>query len=488
MPTPARALQCRAAMRRLLPLLLVAAGCGNSSTIPREIPYQPPPYTAPPDMALPGTTPPTGDVGANETQLLKAPDVRPLGVDYGHNAYWVTEGSGGGAVWTASLDYPQSARVVMPRTTLVTFTRDVILGWNTVRGASATTTTLVTNRLYPSGYATIATNAVPGIAATDGEWLAFADGLSSDGTSADIYLSKVDGSARTRVLTAVNVGAGCVPQLELSYRMVVASTCSAGGTSATISLVDATTAAVTTLKSGVLPGFQHRGSLFLFNDATASYYTIGQSSNAVAVMLDKPLQLPVMAGKMLVYAVGKQLRGVDTMSYGAVPRDVALLPDAPVQLVASPDGAQIAYWTHAGETHDLALVATATGVSRPLRADFATFAGFTDDSAYALLLENVDSASHGALVAVPVAAGPARTLAATVASVQPARASKLLYTEIGRDDVSALRLVDLALDRAPVTLAKMVDVTGFATDTDRSRVVYSRSKAPEQGLYYSAIP
>jgi hypothetical protein len=31
-------------------------------------------------------------------------------------------------------------------------------------------------------------------------------------------------------------------------------------------------------------------------------------------------------------------------------------------------------------------------------------------------------------------------------------------------------------------------VTGFATDTDRSRVVYSRSKAPEQGLYYSAIP
>jgi hypothetical protein len=39
-----------------------------------------------------------------------------------------------------------------------------------------------------------------------------------------------------------------------------------------------------------------------------------------------------------------------------------------------------------------------------------------------------------------------------------------------------------------VTLARGVDTAAFATDPDRSRVLYSRSKASVQGLFYSAIP
>ncbi|MDB4968211.1 MAG: hypothetical protein JWN44_3900, partial [Myxococcales bacterium] len=383
------------------------------------------------------------------------------------------------------IDYPQSARVVIPRTTEVAFSNDVLLAWNSVRGTSTTSTSLATyGNNSNGGSAAVAYSAVPGIAATEAGWIAFADGLSADGNSADIYLAKTDGTARTRIAAAISVAAACRPQLAFNYRTLVISACASGTTSATVSSVDATTGVVTTIKSGVLPGLQRVATFFLFNDATTSYYTYGTGATAI----DKPLQLPVLAGKNVVYAVGRQLRAFDPSMYTPLPHDVALLADAPVQLVASPDGTQLAYWTHAGEYHDLALVTISTGVVRPLRSDFAALAGFTDDSSNLLLLDNVDSSHAGALVAVPLSGAPTRTLAASVTQVAPARASKILFTETGRDHISLLRLADVASDAAVVTLAKDVDVAGFTTDTDRSRVLFSRSKMPNQGLYLSPIP
>ena len=268
--------------------------------------------------------------------------------------------------------------------------------------------------------------------------------------------------------------------------MLVMSTCAAGSGSATVAGVDTTSAAVTTVKTGVLPGLYHRASFFLFNDATASYYTYGQTATA----LDKPLQLPIVAGKSIVYSVGRQLRAFDASAYQPQPRDLALLTDAPrCSWSRRPTARSWRSGQHAGDAHDLSLLTTATGATRALRADYTAFAGFTDDSVYALFIDNVDSRHSGAVVAAPVAGGaPSRWLSGIVANVQPARASKLVYTEVAADGVASLKVVNLARDSAPVTLAKGVDATAFATDPDRSRVLYSRSKTPDQGLFYSAIP
>ncbi|MDB4971109.1 MAG: hypothetical protein JWN44_6798, partial [Myxococcales bacterium] len=127
-------------MRRLLTLALLVAGCGDHS-LDHEIPYVPPaPPPMTPDMAT--EPPPSTNGGPQETRLSKEAGLRALTVDRSHNAFWV--GAGDGAVWSASIDYPQSARVVIPRTTEVAFSNDVLLAWNSVRGTSTTSTSLAT--------------------------------------------------------------------------------------------------------------------------------------------------------------------------------------------------------------------------------------------------------------------------------------------------------------------------------------------------------
>ncbi len=353
-------------------------------------------------------------------------------------------------------------------------------------------------------------------ASADGQYVAYLGDVSSDGTSASLYVANVATGAKTELVSSIDVVAdACQPRISFSGEYVAASYCHVaplagtdGGTNrfvATVATFLASSGQAATLATnvdsrfGVDPG----GVAAIMLGAAglvASPIAGSGAADAGPTTIDTAGTSAIISGdgKTVVYATKSDaLKRANTFA----PLDVLqLVPSSFAAVTAlSGDGSWVLGMLRAGtvtDTGDLyAASATAPGSASTLSSATSassSIAGdaFTADSHYAVFLTNVTSSFTGTLMASALGAGGApATLGSGAYEELAALGSQIVFNLNDANGKADLEWADLSTKNPPTLVASQADETFFLGPA-RDRIVYTVSGAGSaaDGLWIAPLP
>lgn len=341
-----------------------------------------------------------------------------------------------------------------------------------------------------------------GAASTDGATVALIGNVDGNDAMGDLMTVKVDGTSPQTLVAGVDIGAvGCAANIDYVGARVVAATCPAGVTMATVSTFDAT-GKKTDLQAMAQPLWwaDPSGTTILTVDGT----NVGRA-------------FPIAGGAATVdsltdFSDGRMLDGgavIYTTSAGALTRGGAgagsLVASGVIDLYGvSPDGKWVMYYTqsdNSGLFTDLQLISSATG-GQPLAlltSATGTSGGvfgnsFTADSSNALFFGSVDSTNFvGTLYAQPVAGGAQTTLATSSAVVHQAGGNRIAFDQNFAPDPNGSGVGDiLSKSLAGSTAAALLATSSkldFNVSASGQQMVYSyKADMTRAGLYVITLP
>jgi hypothetical protein len=354
-----------------------------------------------------------------------------------------------------------------------------------------------------------------GLARGSGDYIAWVGNVSSDGSTGDVYLDRLDHSAPRKLQSGISLNL-CGLRLAFAANSLVVSACSATIDPATNVQVGSVTAY--DLATGAPAVLSAVPPLQMLVDASSSRVVIIDQTGAISwINADgsqpSPLATDGSYGKLS--GDGSQLVYVDNSDTPALHR-VALAGGPPVLVQPAPidsvqevsrDGSLVVYSTQFKDdtvTTDLWLSTTTGTPSTPLvlrQPPDTTPIGkiFTPDSKFAVFSGAMDASYNAALWVQPVLGGAPFKLSDLSFWYFNLDADRLLYSDhlvegpldangfaVGTTDVE---LIDLAAGTpTPTTLVTAVDGQFFSTWDNKTLVYARRDNAATSGIYTMPIP